>query len=475
MEKRAGLYVRVSTLEQAQTGYSVGEQKARLLKYAEAQNYKVIDVYSDEGVSGKSLVRPAIDRLINDIKDGKIDIVLIYKLDRLSRRVKDVLELVDLFEQNGVSLFSLNENIDLTSPFGRASLKISATFSEFERETIVERMIMGKDARAKMGLYSCPGKCPFGYILDRDNDCFIIDEEKAIAIRDIFTQYLTGKYSFRSLYDYIKTKYPNIPFFSHAMTCKDIVERPLYAGYFVYKGELIKAINVPPIIDYETYLLAQEQVKRNTTTRNHDGSPYLLTGLIYCAKCGRSYCGKLYLHTPNSEKKNKNANYSYRRYGCIGRIKYDRATMTGPHCDNSIINAVQLEEYIEKAIANLEFTQYVDAPHGNGFIDSLIVENAELQKKKDRLLDLFVDGSINKDTFTFRINEIEKKIAKNNTVIEKEKNSVTSSPTVSLDLLKQKQAEYPTATLKEKRRLVNLLIKSIVVDDKDIFINWRVK
>ena len=150
---KAAIYVRVSTLEQAMEGYSVSVQKEKLQRYAEAQSYDIVDIYSDEGFSGKSLLRPAVERLINDIKSGKINIVLIYKLDRLSRHVKDVLELVELFEQYKVTLYSLNENLDLSSPFGRAALKMSATFSELERETIVERMIMGKSARAKNGLY----------------------------------------------------------------------------------------------------------------------------------------------------------------------------------------------------------------------------------------------------------------------------------------------------------------------------------
>ena len=185
---KAAVYVRVSTLEQATDGYSIGVQKEKLNHYAVSQGYDIVNVYSDEGFSGKNLMRPAMMRLIDDIEQHRIDIVLIYKLDRLSRHVKDVLELVEKFDKYNVTLYSLSENIDLSSPFGRAALKMSATFSELERETIVERMEMGKTARAKSGRYSCPGKCPFGYRLNKEKDIFDIDTAEADAVRDMFNK-----------------------------------------------------------------------------------------------------------------------------------------------------------------------------------------------------------------------------------------------------------------------------------------------
>lgn len=119
---KSAIYCRVSTLEQATEGYSIGVQKEKLSAYAAAQSYDVADIYSDEGFSGKDLHRPAMERLITDVENKRIDIVLIYKLDRLSRHVKDVLELVELFDKYSVTLYSLTENLDLSSPFGRAAL-----------------------------------------------------------------------------------------------------------------------------------------------------------------------------------------------------------------------------------------------------------------------------------------------------------------------------------------------------------------
>ncbi len=471
---RAALYVRVSTLEQAQSGYSVGEQKDRLTKYAAAQDYSVVKVYSDEGVSGKSLVRPQMEKLLSDIEAGKIDTVLIYKLDRLSRHVKDVLELVELFEKYGVTLFSLHENIDLSSPFGRASLKMSATFSELERETIVERMEMGKAARAKSGKYSCPGKCPFGYRLDKDNDCFSVNEREAEAIRDAFAKYVYEGFSFRRLFSYCRSIYSDLSFFSHPMSCKAIIKRPLYAGYFLFKGELIKAVNVPSIIPYELYLQAQEAVKRNTSRRDHDNSPYLLTGLVVCARCGRAYVGKLYDRNKFKGDGTKTERYRYTSYGCRARVKRDSATDSFK-CDNDIFPTELLDDYVERSVMNLRFDDFVAPVVDTGVIDRLTLENEELEKQRDRLLDAFLIGIINKETLARRTEELNKKMKRNTMLIESEHTRISSAPSVSIENLKKRQRDYKSLDKKQKRELLRLLIKNIVIDGKSIVINWYVK
>lgn len=475
---RAACYVRVSTMEQAMEGYSVGVQKEKLMLYAKAQGYEVAGVYSDEGFSGKNLARPEMERLLDDIKELKIDIVLIYKLDRLSRHVKDVLELVELFDKYKVTLYSLNENLDLSSPFGRAALKMSATFSELERETIVERMEMGKSARARSGKYSCPGKSPFGYKMNKETDRLDIVPEEADAVRDMYAKYIEG-FTFRKLYAYCKEKYPDIRFFSNSMCCKPVIERPLYAGYFLHKGELIKATNYEPIISYDTYLLAQEQVKRNTTKRERDNTPYLLTGLLVCGRCGRAYCGKFYnryeLKKDKDGEQMRGKEYRYTSYGCTARVKYNSAEHGPQACTNEIFPSELLDEFVDNAVMNLHFQDFKEPVSSTGMIDKLLLENTELKKQKERLLDLYLEEAIDKEVYTEKFDAINKKLERNLSVIESEKETIVKNPTVSLDYLKQSQQNYPTADKKEKRRLLQLLIKQIVIDGENVTINWRVK
>lgn len=151
---KVGIYIRVSTQEQAEAGYSIHEQEERLKKYAEINNWIVYKVYSDPGYSGAKLDRPALTEMIKDIEKGKIQKVLVYKLDRLSRRQRDTLYLIeDIFNVHKVDFVSMTEQIDTGSPLGRAMIGILATFAQLEREQIRERMQVGLDARAKEGLF----------------------------------------------------------------------------------------------------------------------------------------------------------------------------------------------------------------------------------------------------------------------------------------------------------------------------------
>ena len=135
------IYVRVSTSEQAKSGYSVGEQVDRLKSYCKALGYKNPKVYNDAGFSGAKIDRPALSLLINDVKAKKIEKVLVYKLDRLSRSQKDTLMLIeDIFLKNGCDFVSISENFDTSTPLGRAMIGILAVFAQLEREQIKERI-----------------------------------------------------------------------------------------------------------------------------------------------------------------------------------------------------------------------------------------------------------------------------------------------------------------------------------------------
>ena len=130
-----GIYVRVSTDEQAQDGFSVRGQTEKLKSYAMLKDWDIFDIYADEGISGKNLVdRPAINRLIEDIENGKVNNVLVFKVDRLTRNTQNLLELVELFEEYNCAFNSLTESIDTDTPSGRMFLKIIGIFAEFERD-----------------------------------------------------------------------------------------------------------------------------------------------------------------------------------------------------------------------------------------------------------------------------------------------------------------------------------------------------
>ena len=131
MQKRAFIYVRVSTARQAEEGYSISQQIERLRKYCEAMGWVLVKIYTDDGYSGGSLERPALDEMIADIKNGSADIVLVDKLDRLSRSQFDTLYLIQkVFDANGVAFVSRNEAFDTSTPFGKAMVGILSFMRE---------------------------------------------------------------------------------------------------------------------------------------------------------------------------------------------------------------------------------------------------------------------------------------------------------------------------------------------------------
>uniref|UniRef100_UPI000378641D recombinase family protein n=1 Tax=Alkalibacillus haloalkaliphilus TaxID=94136 RepID=UPI000378641D len=148
---KAALYARVSTEEQATEGYSIQGQIEEMETYANQHDMKIVKRYLDEGVSGKNISgRPQMKQLVKDLNSGEFDAVIIYKIDRIARRLKDALDIAERCEQANVKLISLKENMDLADSMGIVIFQLSATFAEFERNLTVERLKMGMSQRAKI-------------------------------------------------------------------------------------------------------------------------------------------------------------------------------------------------------------------------------------------------------------------------------------------------------------------------------------
>mgnify|MGYP002624550982 FL=1 len=174
---RAALYIRVSTDEQAREGFSIDAQKRKLLAYAESQDWDVVSVLVDDGYSTKDLNRPAMQELLQKVRNEEIDVVLVFKLDRLTRSVRDLYALLDEFSRHDVGFRSAQEQFDTTTTMGRAMLGILGIFAQWERETIAERVRFGMEQKVREGKKP-GGKYPFGY--DRKGN--LIPDEAEIKI-----------------------------------------------------------------------------------------------------------------------------------------------------------------------------------------------------------------------------------------------------------------------------------------------------
>ncbi len=157
----AGLYLRVSTGSQAE-GNSLTTQRRQLFRYARSRGYDVRDVYIDAGLSGKDTKRPELQRLLRDVQGGLFDAVLVWKVDRISRSMGDLLRLVGHFREHGVEFAAVEQDFDTSDPVGLLTLHVLGSFAQFERELLVERTREGHLRRLRQGDWSC-GPVPFGY------------------------------------------------------------------------------------------------------------------------------------------------------------------------------------------------------------------------------------------------------------------------------------------------------------------------
>lgn len=189
---KTGIYLRVSTEEQAKEGFSINAQKEKLTNYSKVNDWEIIDYYIDDGISAKNLKdRPNINRLIEDVKSGKVNNVLVYKLDRLTRSVKDLINLIEVFEEYNCSFNSLTEKLDTTNAVGRMFIKIIGIFAEFERENLAERVSFGYEQKTREGNYTnTQGVNGYDYIVGK-GDLVVNEQEKEIVNR-IYEMYLNG-------------------------------------------------------------------------------------------------------------------------------------------------------------------------------------------------------------------------------------------------------------------------------------------
>ncbi len=243
MQKKAALYIRVSTDAQFEEGYSVDAQKEMLAAYCATKGWKKYEFYIDGGFTGSNIERPQMQRLIEEVRRGLVSAVVVYKLDRLSRSQKDTLFLIeDVFNPAGVGFTSLNENLDTATPMGRAMLGIMSAFAQLERETIRERTRMGMKERVKEGLWMGGGRTPFGYDYDREQGVLVPNAD-AETVRRIYDLYLAG-YSTGQIADMVGMK--------HDKQVRDILKRRSNTGVIMYNG-VEYAGKHQPIISEETF------------------------------------------------------------------------------------------------------------------------------------------------------------------------------------------------------------------------------
>ena len=331
--KKVAIYIRVSTSKQEE-GYSIPIQKDRLIAYCRAKDWVISGMFIDPGHSGSTLDRPGMASLIEGVKAGKYDVVLVYKLDRLSRSQKDTLYLIeDVFMKHDVAFVSMQESFDTSTVFGVAMVGILSVFAQMERSTIVERTMMGRTGRAEKGLFHGGGTEPIGYsYVDGE---LVVDPEEAQQVRDVYQMYADG-YSVTEITRRMEGRTTKHGDWSHTGTVGNVLDNPLYAGIIHFDGVQEKGQH-EAIVSAELNQKVKARRERLRHAEASGDSEYLLTGLIYCDCCGARYF-------PN-KRPNKSVVYS-----CHSRAKKNKIMVRDPNCKAPHIPLAELDAMVEAEV-----------------------------------------------------------------------------------------------------------------------------
>ncbi len=232
---KVAIYTRVSTEEQAKEGYSIDAQIDKCKSFCDARGWEIFRLYKDPGYSAGSMNRPSLELMLRDAKEKKFDIILVYKIDRFSRNLKDLIMVLEDLKSKKINFTSVTEQIDTTSAMGEAFFQIIGVFAQLERGMVKERVKLAFDRKIKIGevLY----RAPLGYFYQ--NKKLVPDPENQHKIQEIFEMWAQG-ISYKAICE---------KFNLSSSTFYQIIKNPIYIGKIKYKDELHKGKHKPIITE----------------------------------------------------------------------------------------------------------------------------------------------------------------------------------------------------------------------------------
>lgn len=480
--KRVAIYIRVSTNEQATEGHSIPEQRDRCVKYCDAMGYTVAKIYTDPGFTGSNLDRPAIQQLISDIKCSSFDIVLVYKLDRLSRSQKDTLYLIeDVFLKNDVSFISMSENFDTASPFGRAMIGILSVFAQLEREQIKERMTMGRIGAAKLGRWRGGSGVPLGYDYTAgDEGVLKVNSYEAAQVKELFRLWIDGVPSNEICIRLRNKGYTNkYGAWNYAGSIPEIVTNPIYIGMQRYAGEIYPGLH-EAIISEEMFKEAEIELdrRRATMTENQRQAwrgKHLLSGLLFCGECGARY------FVTNSTRANRKTGEKiiYRYYKCYTRDG-NRQMRKADKCSNSLWRVEYLDDLVLLEIKKLAYDPDVlkdkentTQPQNDNERRAIAERIQSIDKQIKSLIDLYQLDGIPLDEIGERISKLRaEKVRLTETLENNDEHPKRLPISEAKKILKSALRTIEAGSEEEKKNLVTKLVRKIIVNHEEIDVIW---
>lgn len=378
--KRAALYARVSTEEQAMHGVSLDAQKERLIQYAKENDLTIVDIYVDEGISARKRYtrRAEFMRMLDDVKAQKIDIIIFIKLDRWFRNIADYYEVQAILDKYKVQWLTTEEDYDTTTANGRLALNIKLAIAQDESDRTSERIKFVFQNMVKEGRV-ISGSAPLGYKVE--NKHMVIDENAAPIVRNMFEKYIDCR-SMKATSRFILDEYGKSV---DVKTIKHMLTNPLYIGtaYGIKNW-------CPAIIDEKTFELAASIAAIRSA--RYDGTRsnrvYLFTGLVFCGCCGR----RMTTYTCSNKNKDGSIKQEFVYYRCPGH--------TVKICDmQKQVNQDKLEEWLVCNIRTEADKYNAEIKKSKKPLPQKITDTSKLWAKIEKLKDLYIADLLPKEIY----------------------------------------------------------------------------
>lgn len=385
---KVAIYIRVSTKKQVEEGYSLDAQKERLIQIAETNGYIVYKVYADEGKSGKDTNRPAFQEMMEDMRNGKFDKILVLKLDRISRSVIDLEIMIKEFQKYEVEFESASEKIDTSTSFGMMFIRLLAIFAQFERERIKERINDTFETMVQEGR-AITGDQPVGYKKDENNKV-VIDEEEEPVVNYFFDTY--EKYhSIRKASLYTNEKFNltrNIKNYTKMIT------QTQYYGSYKGNDDYCPAYMTKERWDKIQKIKESKNVKVYSAART-----YIFTGLLVDSNCGSKLTGN------HSQKKTKST-YLYRCHKAVNKQCISTKNINEEILEKHLLDNLNL--YIDEYFSSLEleYKQSKDKYKDN------TKKIADIKAEMKRTTNSYNKGRMEEDEYDKEYEKLEKELKK---------------------------------------------------------------
>jgi site-specific DNA recombinase len=406
---RVCLYTRISTDEENQPT-SLASQHERLEAFCKVQEDWRIIAHHEDRATGTKLDRPGLQAALDLARQGRIDQLLVYRIDRLSRKVRQLASIAEELDTINVVLRSATEPFDTGSAAGRMMLQMLGVFAEFEHATIVDRVTSGIERRAREGRWP-NGRIPFGYARNEQKQ-LIPDERTAPVIRRIFNKYAAGRLGAAAIARSLVAEQapapsrgwqPNIVLW--------VLSNEAYVGRVHWRDQTFPGLH-EPLIDQDIFDRAQALLKQrgeDLAMRAASRAEFLLTGLVRCGRCRRAYVGM--------SAKGNGGTYHY--YACSGRQKLGRKSCDGERIPREKLEAAILSQLtsiyrdgglIRDAIEQAAASDDTDRTALTEQRASLAKEITRSERAIDRYQDAFEAGDLNPAHFNERLTTLKARL-----------------------------------------------------------------